>query len=67
MKKFFSILIALTAFLTPLPVLAEDSSSDSVLPVVFGVLALVGIIIFLILGITVTVVAHNTDENSDGL
>lgn len=66
MKKKW-LLSAFILLMMPLPVLAEDSSSDSTLPVVFGVLALIGIIIFLIIGITVTVVAHNTDENQDGL
>jgi hypothetical protein len=70
MRKLKHILTVLSGLFLclPLPVWAEDtSSSDEVLPVVFGVLALIGIIIFLIIGVTTTVIAHNTDENSDGL
>lgn len=58
------LMLALGMF--PLPVLAEEDSSGT-LGVVFGVLALIGIVVFLILGITITVVAHNTDEQQDGL
>jgi len=66
MRKLGTIIFTLFLAAMPLPVFAEESS-DITIPVVFGVLALVGLVIFLILGLTVTVVAHNTDENQDGL
>ncbi len=66
MRKLGTIIFTLFLAAMPLPVFAEESS-DITIPVVFGVLALVGLVIVLILGLTVTVVAHNTDENQDGL
>lgn len=66
MRKLCTIIFTLFLAAMPLPVFAEESS-DITIPVVFGVLALVGLVIVLILGLTVTVVAHNTDENQDGL
>lgn len=66
MRKLGTIIFTLFLAAMPLPVFAEESS-DITIPVVFGVLALVGLVIVLILGLTVTIVAHNTDENQDGL
>ncbi|MEE8792780.1 MAG: hypothetical protein SOH86_06010 [Erysipelotrichaceae bacterium] len=66
MRKLGTIIFTLFLAAMPLPVLAEESS-DAAIPAVFGILALVGLVVFLILGLTVTIVAHNTDENQDGL